>query len=174
MRDSIKKEFLLGYKKKTPCHIVTFIDHMTRANEKQTFIMEAVEKCNVESVVESKREFGLIEIKKGRSKKVFLKRGEQIQMLADGQMRPAEVLSDDHNILCYIHGLSNVIHVATEIKREPEKLPDAMLFYKHLPDETVVHSVAMMTRDLSELPTGKTKLVKTFSKSVASNYFLNR
>ena len=154
MRDSIKKEFLVGYNKKVPCSIVTFIDHLTRGHEKQTFVMEALEKSCVEAIVQSKKEFGLVEVKKGRSKDVLLKRGEEIRMQVDGQMRPTEVLSDDQTVLCYLHGVANVIHIATEIKRDPDKLPDAMLIYRHLPDDTVVHSMAMMTRDLSELPTG--------------------
>ena len=154
MRDSIKKEFLVGYSKKVPCNIVTFIDHLTRGNERQTFVVEAVDKFYVEAIVQSKKDVGLIEIKKGRSKDILLKRGELIHMKTDGQMRPTEILPDDHYDLCYLHGDTNVIHVSTEVKRDPEKLPDAMLIFRHLPDDMVVHSIAMMTRDLAEQPTG--------------------
>lgn len=154
MRDTIKNEFLVGYKKKMPCKLVTFIDHVTRAHEKQVFVMEAVEKCNVDTVIDSKSDFGLVEIKKGRSKDILLKTGDVIQMHIDGQMRPTETRLDEYNNLCYIQGLPNVIHVATEIKRDPEKLPDAMIIYRRQPNNIVVHSIALMTRDLSELPTG--------------------
>ena len=116
--------------------------------------MEVVEKCNADIVPISRRKFGLVEIKKGRSKDILLKTGEVVRMLTDGQMRPTEPLSDNHYNLCYIPGLPNVIHVATEVKRDPEKLPDAMLVYQRLSNQSVVHSIALMTRDLSEMPTG--------------------
>ena len=154
MRDTIKKEILTGYKRKVPCKLVTFIDDLTRGNEKQTFVMEAVEKCNADIVAESRKKFGLVEVKKGRSKDILLKTGEVIRMLTDGQMRTTEPLSDDHYNMCFIPGLPNVIHASTEVKRDPEKLPDAMLIYQRLSDQSVVHSIALMTRDLSELPTG--------------------
>jgi len=49
---------------------------------------------------------------------------------------------------------SNVISFPTEVKRDPEKLPDAMIFFTQKPTDTQLHYVAMMTRDLSEQPTG--------------------
>ena len=154
MRESIKREFLIGYGIKTPCNIVTFIDDVTRQTEKQTFVMEIIEKCDVDMAVDIKRGFGLIEVKKSRSKDVLLKRGDQVAMWVDGQLRNTEAIADDNNVLTYLKGGRNTVFMRTEIKRDPEKLPDAMIFYKLVQEDCVLHSVAIMTRDLSELSTG--------------------
>lgn len=154
MREAVKREFLIGYGIKQPCNILTFIDDISRGEEIQTFVMEVVEKEDADTVSDAKRQSGLIEVKKSRSKDILLKRGEQILLDIDGQMRCSEASSEEEQTLCYIQGCSNMISIATEIKRDPEKMPDAMIFYKQKPSCSTLHSIAIMTRDLSELPTG--------------------
>lgn len=153
MRESIKKEYYVGYKKKHPCNIVTYIDDVTRGDETQTFFMELIEKCQVESSVEARRQEGKFEVRKSRSKDVLVHRGDEVMMAVDGQIRCTEALTENEKTLCFLRGGNNVVIMATEIKRDPEKMPDAMICYKQMPADTVLHSMAIMTRDLSELPT---------------------
>ncbi|XP_060608547.1 uncharacterized protein LOC132760564 isoform X2 [Ruditapes philippinarum] len=153
MRESIKREFYIGFGIKQPCYILTFIDDLSRGDEMQTFAMEVVEKDKADIVADEKLQAKLFEIKKGRSKEILLKRGDQILMHVDGQMRCSEASSEEEQTLCYLNGCTNVISISTEIKRDPEKMPDAMLFYKQKPNDTTLHSIAIVTRELSELPT---------------------
>lgn len=169
MREAVKREFLVGFGIKHPCNILTFIDDLSRGEETQTFVMEVVPKADADTVSDAKRQTGLIEILKSRSKDILLKRGEQILLDIDGQMRCSEASSKEEQTLCYIQGCSNVISIATEIKRDPEKMPDAMIFYKQKPSDSTLHSIAIMTRDLSELPTdqisARTGMHSTYSES---------
>lgn len=151
MRETLKKEFLMGYGFKQPCNIVTYIDDLSRGDEMQTIVMEVVEKNEVDNVVEARRQTGLVEVKKSRSKDVLLKRGDQIWFQIDGQIRCTEAMTEAEQTLCYLTGSQNMVAMPTEIKRDPEKMPDAMIFYKQKPNNAVLHSIALMTRDLSEL-----------------------
>lgn len=154
MRDTIKKEFMVGFDKKVPCQLLTYIDDLSRGDEAQIFTMEVQDRLSAGTEAETKRQSGIIEVKKSRSKDVFVKRGDLIQVLVDGQMRLTEALTEEQQTICFLQGCCNAVSIATEIKRDPEKLPDAMVFFKSKQDNTVLHSVAIMTRDLSELPTG--------------------
>lgn len=145
---------MVGFGKRVPCQLLTYIDDLSRGDETQIFTMEVKNRLNAGTEVETKRQSGIIEVKKSRSKDVFVKRGELIHVQVDGQMRLTEAMTEDQQIICYLQGCCNTVSMATEIKRDPEKLPDAMLFYKSKQENTVLHSVAIMTRDLSELPTG--------------------
>lgn len=73
-------------------------------------------------------------------------------------------MTEADQTLCYLQGCSNMVTMPTEIKRDPEKMPDAMIYYKQKPNNNVLHSMAMMTRDLSELPTGKCPYCLLWSK----------
>jgi len=155
MRESVKKEFMVGFGKRVPCQLLTYIDDISRGEETQIFTMEVQDRLNSGIEAETKRQTGIIEVKKSRSKDVFVKRGDLIHIQVDGQMRMTEAMTEEQHLLCYLQGCCNVVSMATEIKRDPEKLPDAMVFYRSKPDNAVLHSVAIMTRDLSELPTGR-------------------
>lgn len=154
MRETIKKEFLVGYGKRVPCQLITYIDDLSRCDEAQIFTMEVQDKVNAGTEVETKRQTGIIEVKKSRSKDIFVKRGDMIHVQIDGQMRLTEAMTEEQQTICFLHHCPNAISIATEIKRDPEKLPDAMIFYKSKEENAMLHSVAIMTRDLSELPTG--------------------
>ncbi|XP_045169804.2 uncharacterized protein LOC123532439 isoform X2 [Mercenaria mercenaria] len=153
MRETIKREFQVGFGIKQPCYILTFIDDLTRTDEMQTFVMEVVEKDKADAVAEDKLQAKLFEVKKSRSKEILLRRGDQILLHVDGQIRCSEASSEEEQTLCYLQGCSNMVSISTEIKRDPEKMPDAMIFYKQKPKDAALHSVAIVTRDLSELPT---------------------
>ncbi|XP_052248855.1 uncharacterized protein LOC127856596 isoform X2 [Dreissena polymorpha] len=153
MRETIKREFLVGYRKRTPCNIVTYIDDISRVKEAQIFLVEIVEKMNADAQVEQRRAEGLIEVRKSRSREILLQRGDCIRVQIDGQMRVTEVMSEQQQTICFLQGCDNSVSIATEVKRDPEKLPDAMIFYQLAGIPNSIHSVALMTRDLSELPT---------------------
>lgn len=157
MRETIKKEFMVGYGKRVPCQILTYIDDLSRADEAQIFTLEIQDRLSAGTEAETKRLSGIIEVKKSRSKDIFLKRGDLIHVQVDGQMRLTEAMSEEQQTICFLHKCPNSISIATEIKRDPEKLPDAMIFYKSKQENVVMHSVAIMTRDLSEVATGSWK-----------------
>ncbi|KAL3832713.1 hypothetical protein ACJMK2_024330 [Sinanodonta woodiana] len=153
MKESVKREFLTGFGKAVRCNIITYIDHFTREGGKMKFVVEVAEKCHAEASVELKKNEKLIEIKKSRSKDILVKQCEQIRVTIDGQIRPSEALPDEHYVICFIRGASNILHVPAELKRDSEKHPDAVLAYTSLPGDKPIHSFAIMTRDLAELET---------------------
>ncbi|WAQ94416.1 hypothetical protein MAR_006887 [Mya arenaria] len=153
MRETIKKEFLVGYGKRVPCNILTYIDDTSRDSESQIFVTEILDTYAADTEVETKRSSGIIEVKKSRSKDVFLQRGDLIRVEIDGQMRITEAMSEEEQTICFLPGCSNSVSFHTEVKRDPEKLPDAMLFFKTEPEQSIIHTLAILTRDLCEQAT---------------------
>ncbi|XP_052766895.1 uncharacterized protein LOC128207773 isoform X1 [Mya arenaria] len=153
MRETIKKEFLVGYGKRVPCNILTYIDDTSRDSESQIFVTEILDSYTADTEVETKRSSGIIEVKKSRSKDVFLQRGDLIRVEIDGQMRITEAMSEEEQTICFLPGCSNSVSFHTEVKRDPEKLPDAMLFFKTDPEQSIIHTLAILTRDLCEQAT---------------------
>lgn len=107
MRETLKKEFMMGFGFKQSCNILTYIDDLTRGDEMQTFVMEVVEKSEVDTIVEARRQTGLIEVKKSRSKDVLLKRGDQIWFQVNTNLSENLVSFSLFNVYIFIKKVSH-------------------------------------------------------------------
>ena len=97
---------MVGFGKRVPCNIYTFIDDLSRGDEMQVFVTEILDKNCADDIVEQRRATGIVEVKKSRSRDIFLRRGDLVHVQIDGQMRVTESMTDDQHTICFLPGSS--------------------------------------------------------------------